>query len=168
MVIFRNTFASLTNCSILRIPMLMLGWGAMTMILGAVNGFAPLVVVRFLLGAFEAGLFPGIIYCLTFWYKPEERALRAALILACATLGRYILLRPFRTTDSTSTRRRVRRCYCLRRRTYEPCRRTPSMAVALHHRRRTLLRMCHPRLAFLPRLPRDSKLALESRTWTCY
>ncbi|CAL1702610.1 unnamed protein product [Somion occarium] len=45
---------------------LMLGWGAMTMILG---------------------LFPGIIYCLTFWYKPEERALRVAFILACATLG---------------------------------------------------------------------------------
>lgn len=69
------------------IPLLMLGWGLMTMVLGAVNNFAGLVVVRFLLGAFEAGLFPGIIYCLTFWYKPDERALRAALILACATLG---------------------------------------------------------------------------------
>ncbi|KAJ3542188.1 hypothetical protein NM688_g5997 [Phlebia brevispora] len=69
------------------IPILMLGWGLMTMVLGAVNNFAALVVVRFLLGAFEAGLFPGIIYCLTFWYKPDERALRAAFILACATLG---------------------------------------------------------------------------------
>lgn len=61
----------------------------MTMVLGAVHSFAPLVVVRFLLGAFEAGLFPGMIYCLTFWYKQDERALRAALILACATLGTF-------------------------------------------------------------------------------
>ncbi|CAL1702611.1 unnamed protein product [Somion occarium] len=66
---------------------LMLGWGAMTMILGAVNNFGGVVAVRFILGVFEAGLFPGIIYCLTFWYKPEERALRVAFILACATLG---------------------------------------------------------------------------------
>lgn len=66
---------------------LMFGWGVMTMVLGAVHNFGGLVAVRFLLGMFEAGLFPGIVYCLTFWYKPEERALRVALILACATLG---------------------------------------------------------------------------------
>lgn len=69
------------------IAFLMLGWGLMTMVLGAIHNFAALVVIRFLLGAFEAGLFPGMIYCLTFWYKQDERALRAALILACATLG---------------------------------------------------------------------------------
>ena len=57
------------------------------MILGAVQNFAGLVVVRFLLGAFEAGLFPGIVYYVTFWYRPEERALRIAAVAACATLG---------------------------------------------------------------------------------
>ncbi len=57
------------------------------MALGAVHNFAQLVAIRFLLGAFEAGLFPGLIYCLTFWYKPEERAIRVALISATATLG---------------------------------------------------------------------------------
>ena len=66
----------------------MMGWGFMTMILGAIHNYPALVVVRFLLGAFEAGLFPGMVYCLTFWYKQDERALRAALILACATLGK--------------------------------------------------------------------------------
>jgi len=69
------------------IAVLMLGWGAMTMVIGAVHNFAGLVVVRFLLGAFEAGLFPGMVYCLTFWYKKDERALRIALFAACATLG---------------------------------------------------------------------------------
>ena len=76
-------FRQLSN----RIAALMFGWGATTMVLGAVHNFASLVAIRFLLGALEAGLFPGMIYCLTFWYKQDERALRAALIIACATLG---------------------------------------------------------------------------------
>ena len=66
---------------------LMLGWGAMVMILGGVQNFGGLTAVRFLLGAFEAGLFPGIIYFLTFWYPPHERAFRTALIVACASMG---------------------------------------------------------------------------------
>ena len=69
------------------IAFLMFAWGAMTMILGGVRNFGGLVTVRFLLGVFEAGLFPGMVYVLTFWYRPEERALRIALILASATLG---------------------------------------------------------------------------------
>ncbi|KAG7092034.1 hypothetical protein E1B28_008415 [Marasmius oreades] len=69
------------------IAFLMLGWGSVTLCLGAVRNSAQLMALRFLLGMFEAGLFPGLIYLLTFWYRPEERALRAALIVACATLG---------------------------------------------------------------------------------
>ncbi|KAI1789075.1 MFS transporter [Ganoderma leucocontextum] len=69
------------------IAFLMFSWGAMTMVLGGVKNFGGLIAVRFLLGMFEAGLFPGMVYVLTFWYRPEERALRIALILASATLG---------------------------------------------------------------------------------
>ncbi|ESK83748.1 mfs [Moniliophthora roreri MCA 2997] len=69
------------------IALLMLGWGAMTLCLGTVHTFAQLTAIRFLLGMFEAGLFPGLVYFLTFWYKPNERAVRVALILACATLA---------------------------------------------------------------------------------
>ncbi|EKM51124.1 uncharacterized protein PHACADRAFT_263116 [Phanerochaete carnosa HHB-10118-sp] len=69
------------------IAFLMVGWGLMTMVMGAVKNFAALVTVRLLLGAFEAGLFPGIVYCLTFWYKQDERALRIAFIVGCATLA---------------------------------------------------------------------------------
>lgn len=57
------------------------------MALEAADNFAGLVLVRFLLGTFEAGLFPGRIHCLTIWYKQDQCALRAALILACGTLG---------------------------------------------------------------------------------
>jgi MFS family permease len=35
----------------------------------------------------EAGLFPGLVYFLTFWYRNSERSMRVALILASATLA---------------------------------------------------------------------------------
>jgi sugar phosphate permease len=66
---------------------LMLSWGVMTMCLGAVSNFGGVTAVRFLLGMFEAGLFPGLVYYLTFWYKHSERSLRVAFILASATLA---------------------------------------------------------------------------------
>lgn len=33
------------------------------------------------------GLFPGLVYYLTFWYPPSQRSLRVAIILASATLA---------------------------------------------------------------------------------
>ncbi|KAF4464139.1 tartrate transporter [Fusarium albosuccineum] len=69
------------------IAFLMFSWGTITMCLGAANSYASVTVLRFLLGVFEAGLFPGLVYYLTFWYKPEERSLRVATILASATLA---------------------------------------------------------------------------------
>ncbi|KAI9727584.1 MAG: hypothetical protein M1834_008023 [Cirrosporium novae-zelandiae] len=69
------------------IAFLMLSWGALTMGIGGVQNFAGVTAVRFLLGVFEAGLFPGLVYYLTFWYRPNERSIRVALILASATLA---------------------------------------------------------------------------------
>ena len=67
--------------------LMMFCWGATTMLLAAVRNFGGLVALRFFLGAFESGLFPGQVYILTFWYRPEERAVRIALIVACSSLG---------------------------------------------------------------------------------
>lgn len=69
------------------IAILMFTWGAITVGLGGVNSFASTTGVRFLLGAAEAGLFPGLVYYLTFWYRSSERSVRMAFILASATLG---------------------------------------------------------------------------------
>ncbi|KAL1590497.1 hypothetical protein WHR41_00783 [Cladosporium halotolerans] len=69
------------------IAFLMLSWGAITMGLGGVQNFGSVTAVRFLLGVFEAGLFPGLVYYLTFWYRTEERSIRVALVLASATLA---------------------------------------------------------------------------------
>ncbi|SPJ79099.1 related to putative tartrate transporter [Fusarium torulosum] len=69
------------------IAFLMFSWGTITICLGAAHSYAVVTVLRFLLGVFEAGLFPGLVYYLTFWYKPEERSVRVATILASATLA---------------------------------------------------------------------------------
>jgi MFS family permease len=69
------------------IAFLMFAWGACTVGLGGARSFASVTVVRVLLGVFEAGLFPGLVYYLTFWYRAEERSLRVAAILASATLA---------------------------------------------------------------------------------
>lgn len=87
------------------IAFLMFSWGCITIGLGGTNSWASVTVVRCLLGVFEAGtfrrislvrclpsdfhlgLFPGLVYYLTFWYSPEERSIRVAIILASATLA---------------------------------------------------------------------------------
>lgn len=65
----------------------MMSWGAITTGTGWVNNYPVLVVTRFLLGVFEAGLFPGLVYYLTFWYRSDERSFRIAIIMASSTLA---------------------------------------------------------------------------------
>ena len=43
------------------------------------------IAARFTLGIFEAGLFPGVNYYLSTWYKRREFGLRAALFFSAAT-----------------------------------------------------------------------------------
>lgn len=69
------------------IAILMFTWGVCTLCLGACQTYSQVMAVRFLLGMAEAGLFPGLIYYLTFWYRHNERSLRVAIILASATLA---------------------------------------------------------------------------------
>lgn len=69
------------------ISFLMFCWGIMTISLGFTHSFASVTAIRFILGMFEAGLFPGLVYYLTFWYRTDERSIRVAFILASATLA---------------------------------------------------------------------------------
>ncbi|CAG8975831.1 hypothetical protein HYALB_00009411 [Hymenoscyphus albidus] len=69
------------------IAFLMFSWGAVTIGLGGAKNFAGITAMRFILGMFEAGLFPGLVYYLTFWYRISERSIRVAFILASATLA---------------------------------------------------------------------------------
>ena len=56
------------------IARIMLSWGVLSAAQAWVSGATSLNVMRFLLGAAEAGFFPGIIYYLTLWFPTKYRA----------------------------------------------------------------------------------------------
>jgi len=49
-----------------------LSWGAVMIGQGFVKSWISLTICRVLLGAFEAGFFPGCVYLITCWYKRYE------------------------------------------------------------------------------------------------
>jgi MFS family permease len=51
-------------------------WGIIATLLTLIEGYYTLLIIRFCLGLAEAGFFPGIIFYLTQWYSPPERARR--------------------------------------------------------------------------------------------
>ncbi|KAL2815280.1 major facilitator superfamily domain-containing protein [Aspergillus cavernicola] len=66
---------------------LVVAFGALCTGIGFTHNFAEIAALRFFLGAAEAGVFPGMIFYFTFWYKAEERAIRIAIFLCSATLS---------------------------------------------------------------------------------
>lgn len=69
------------------LPTLTLGWGIVATLMGVTQNMAGFFVVRFFLGATEAGLFPGVVYYLSMWYKRRERQYRIALFFSAASLA---------------------------------------------------------------------------------
>ncbi len=61
------------------IARIMIVWGLVSMSFMFMQGVATFYVLRFLLGAAEAGFFPGVILYITYWYPPAERARMIAL-----------------------------------------------------------------------------------------
>lgn len=53
---------------------IMLLWGAASVSMAWVSTPTQFYILRFMLGVFEAGFFPGIVLYLTFWYPPLRRA----------------------------------------------------------------------------------------------
>lgn len=62
-------------------------WGLIATLMLAIRSFTALVLARFLLGVAEAGFFPGIIFYLTLWFTPKERAQRLAFIFVAQPLS---------------------------------------------------------------------------------
>jgi ACS family tartrate transporter-like MFS transporter len=63
-------------------------WGLIASAMALVSGEGSFVVVRFLLGVAEAGLFPGMLLYLTYWFPSAYRArVNAALVLAIPCSG---------------------------------------------------------------------------------
>ncbi|CAN6629880.1 high-affinity nicotinic acid transporter [Trichomonascus vanleenenianus] len=69
------------------IPVLMLGFGSVSMAAAAVTNFGGIMTVRFLLGAFESAFFPGIIFYLSTFYRRAELARRLAVFYASANIA---------------------------------------------------------------------------------
>jgi MFS family permease len=62
-------------------------WGALTVLLMFVKGATMLYVLRFLLGAAEAGFFPGIILYLTYWFPDSRRGRIISLFVMAVPLA---------------------------------------------------------------------------------
>ncbi|KAJ9064881.1 hypothetical protein DSO57_1025603 [Entomophthora muscae] len=69
------------------IARIMVSWGIVTLAMAAVTDFKGILVARFFLGAAEAGLFPGIIFFLSFWFTRQEQGIRIALLSASSQLA---------------------------------------------------------------------------------
>ena len=70
------------------ITRIMISWGFASAAMAFVTGQTSFLIVRFLLGFFEAGFFPGMILYLTFWFPNAYRArVIAAFMLAIPITG---------------------------------------------------------------------------------
>ena len=63
------------------IARIMVTWGLISVALMFVRAPSTLYLLRFLLGAAEAGFFPGIIYYLSLWYPAAQRARAIAIFM---------------------------------------------------------------------------------------
>lgn len=75
---------------------IMVTWGLIVVVNGFVQGATSLYVVRFLLGAAEAGLLPGLLFYLALWLPAHQRGVAYATLLSTTALA-YALGGPFTT-----------------------------------------------------------------------
>ncbi|KAJ5688602.1 hypothetical protein N7462_002994 [Penicillium macrosclerotiorum] len=66
---------------------LIVSWGTIMTLTGVVQNFGGLLVMRILLGIFEAGFFPGSVYLCSFWYMPKDLATRVAAFFCASALS---------------------------------------------------------------------------------
>ena len=88
-----SLFEPLTNVMLKRfrpsifIPVIMVLWGIVMTCMGLVHNASGLYAARFFLGLAEAGLFPGVAYYLSCWYKRNEFGIRAAIFFSAAAVA---------------------------------------------------------------------------------
>jgi ACS family tartrate transporter-like MFS transporter len=72
----------------------MISWGSLTVLTALVHTPGQLYVARFLLGAAEAGFFPGVIVYLSHWFIREDRAKATSNFMGAIPLS-FVLGSPF-------------------------------------------------------------------------
>ncbi|MCJ1307828.1 hypothetical protein MMC25_001476 [Agyrium rufum] len=69
------------------LPTLTLAWGIVATLMGVTQNLGGFFAVRFVLGMTESGLFPGVVFYLSMWYKRSEQQFRVALFFSAASLA---------------------------------------------------------------------------------
>jgi ACS family tartrate transporter-like MFS transporter len=75
------------------IARIMISWGLVTVFMAFIHTSRQFYVVRFLVGAAEAGFFPGVIVYLTHWFRYQDRAKAVAFFYAANPLS-YVIGSP--------------------------------------------------------------------------
>jgi len=66
---------------------MMLCWGVIMVCHGFIQNYGGLVTVRVLLGVAEAGMYPGIVFYISSWYKRAEMGTKIAYFFSSATIS---------------------------------------------------------------------------------
>ncbi|KAI1629555.1 retrograde regulation protein 2 [Exophiala viscosa] len=69
------------------IPTIMALWGVVTVCQGVTGSFAGLVICRVIIGALEAGFFPGCLYLISMYYKRHELQWRFNLFFSASIIA---------------------------------------------------------------------------------
>jgi ACS family tartrate transporter-like MFS transporter len=72
------------------IARIMISWGVIAAAMPLVTGPWSFYLLRFLLGAAEAGFFPGVILYLAYWYPAEHRARIIALFTVAIPVSQFL------------------------------------------------------------------------------
>ncbi|TFK22746.1 high-affinity nicotinic acid transporter [Coprinopsis marcescibilis] len=80
-IMMKRTSPSLWLC------IMMVAWGVCMTLMGLVKNFTGLLIARAALGFAEGGLFPGVTWYITLWYRRHECGLRMAIFFSAATLA---------------------------------------------------------------------------------
>ena len=72
------------------IARIMVSWGILAILMGFIHTKNQFYIVRFLLGAAEAGFFPGIIVYLSHWFRYQDRAKATAFLMTGISISNII------------------------------------------------------------------------------
>jgi len=75
------------------IARIMITWGMMTVLMAFIHTSRQFYIVRFLVGAAEAGFLPGVIVYLTYWFRYQDRGKAVAFFYAANPLS-YVVGSP--------------------------------------------------------------------------
>jgi MFS transporter, ACS family, tartrate transporter len=72
------------------ISRIMITWGVLAVLMGFIHTTTHFYVIRFLLGAAEAGFFPGVIVYLGHWFRAKDRAKAVALFMSAIPVSNIV------------------------------------------------------------------------------